>query len=93
MKKIRLHDLRPSSCALLIHLGYSPIQIAERLGHESITITERYAHLYPSVQRQIAASLDDAFRNKEVNDDESGKNQKQDLQKADNGAETKKEEE
>ena len=41
----------------------------------------------------MAASLDDAFRNKEENDDESGKNQKQDLQKADNGAETKKEEE
>ena len=93
VKKIRLHDLRHSSCALLIHLGYSPIQIAERLGHESITITERYAHLYPSVQRQMAASLDDAFRNKEGNDDESGKNQKQDLQKADNGTETKKEEE
>ena len=93
VKKIRLHDLRHSSCALLIHLGYSPIQIAERLGHESITITERYAHLYPSVQRQMAASLDDAFRNKEENDNESGKNQKQDLQKADNGAETKKEEE
>ena len=93
VKKIRLHDLRHSSCALLIHLGYSPIQIAERLGHESITITERYAHLYPSVQRQMAASLDDAFRNKEENDDESGKNQKQDLQKADNGTESKKEEE
>lgn len=62
VKRIRIHDLRHSSCALLIDLGYSPIQIAERLGHESITITERYSHLYPSVQRQMADRLDEAFK-------------------------------
>lgn len=62
VKRIRIHDLRHSSCALLINLGYSPIQIAERLGHESITITERYSHLYPSVQRQMADRLDEAFK-------------------------------
>lgn len=61
VKKIRIHDLRHSSCALLINLGYSPIQIAERLGHESVTITERYSHLYPSVQRDMANSLNKAF--------------------------------
>lgn len=61
VKRIRLHDLRHSSCALLINLGYSPIQIAERLGHESVTITERYSHLYPSVQQEMASSLDAAF--------------------------------
>lgn len=61
VKRIRIHDLRHSSCALLIDLGYSPIQIAERLGHESITITERYSHLYPSVQQQMADKLDEAF--------------------------------
>lgn len=92
VKRIRIHDLRHSSCALLIHLGYSPIQIAERLGHESVTITERYAHLYPSVQRQMAVSLDDAFRGKEENDDETGKSEKQDLQDSDGRAEAQKEE-
>lgn len=61
VKRIRIHDLRHSSCALLIELGYSPIQIAERLGHESVAITERYSHLYPSVQRQMADNLDKAF--------------------------------
>ncbi len=61
VKKIRIHDLRHSSCALLIHLGYSPVQIAERLGHESSVITERYSHLYPSVQKEMANRLDDAF--------------------------------
>lgn len=67
VKRIRLHDLRHSSCALLINLGYSPVQIAERLGHESVTITERYAHLYPSVQQEMAKKLDDAV--KEIRND------------------------
>ncbi len=70
VKRIRIHDLRHSSCALLIELGYSPVQIAERLGHESITITERYSHLYPSVQRQMADRLNDAFKDGEDYEDE-----------------------
>lgn len=65
VKRIRVHDLRHSSCALLIHLGYSPIQIADRLGHESVTITERYSHLYPSVQKNMAESLNNAFKSEE----------------------------
>lgn len=62
VKRIRIHDLRHSSCAMLIHLGYSPVQIAERLGHESQTITERYSHLYPSVQKEMASRLNDEFK-------------------------------
>ena len=62
VKRIRIHDLRHSSCALLINLGYSPVEIAERMGHESVTITDRYAHLYPSVQRDMANRLDEAFK-------------------------------
>ena len=65
VKRIRIHDLRHSSCALLIELGYSPIQIADRLGHESVVITERYSHLYPSIQKQMAQKLDEEFRKKE----------------------------
>jgi len=65
VKRIRVHDLRHSSCALLINLGYSPVQIGERLGHESVTITERYSHLYPSVQNDMANSLDMAFGKKD----------------------------
>lgn len=64
VKRIRIHDLRHSSCALLIELGYSPIQIAERLGHENVTITERYSHLYPSVQKKMAEKLNDVFKEK-----------------------------
>ena len=65
VKKIRIHDLRHSSCALLIHLGYSPVQIAERLGHESAVITQRYSHLYPSVQKDMANRLDAEFNDSE----------------------------
>ena len=61
VKKIRVHDIRHSACALLINLGYSPVQIAERMGHESATVTARYSHLYPSVQQQMANGLDAAF--------------------------------
>ena len=67
VKRIRLHDLRHSSCALLIHLGYSPVQIGERLGHESVAITERYSHLYPSVQKEMADKLNEAFSEGENN--------------------------
>ena len=69
VKRIRIHDLRHSSCALLISLGYSPIQIAERMGHESVTITEHYSHLYPSVQRQMADRRNEAYKEKK---DEGG---------------------
>ena len=68
VKRIRIHDLRHSSCALLINLGYSPVQIAERLGHESVTITERYSHLYPSVQKDMAKKLDSVFKEDEDDD-------------------------
>ena len=68
IKRIRIHDLRHSSCALLINLGYSPVEIAERMGHESVTITDRYAHLYPSVQRDMANRLDEAFKEGEEDD-------------------------
>ena len=68
VKRIRIHDLRHSNCALLIELGFSPVQIAERLGHESVTITERYSHLYPSAQRQMADRLNEAFKEEEGDD-------------------------
>lgn len=56
---IRVHDLRHSHVALLIHEGFAPLVISERLGHESIQTTlDRYGHLYPSKQSEIAARLE-----------------------------------
>ncbi len=60
VKKIRVHDLRHSHCAYLIHQGVQPLIIKERLGHKDIKITlNTYGHLYPSEQRKVASLLDD----------------------------------
>lgn len=59
MKKIRIHDLRHSHVAYLIELGFSPVEIAERMGHESISVTFTYSHLYPSKQKSLADKLNE----------------------------------
>ena len=59
VKKIRVHDLRHSHVAYLIHQGVDPLVIKERLGHKDIKITlNTYGHLYPSKQRSLAQMLD-----------------------------------
>lgn len=60
---IRVHDLRHSHAALLIHMGVQPIAISQRLGHENITTTmNTYGHLYPNTQRDITDKLDELNR-------------------------------
>jgi integrase len=58
LRRIRVHDLRHSHVSLLISLGFSAVDIAERLGHKSIDITYRYAHMFPSAQAKMATRLD-----------------------------------
>ena len=48
---------RHSHVAHLIELGFSPVEIADRLGHESMSVTMTYSHLYPSKQRKMADKL------------------------------------
>ena len=57
VKRIRVHDLRHSHVSMLIDMGFSAVAIAARVGHESQDITFRYAHLFPSVQDDMADSL------------------------------------
>lgn len=59
VKKIRIHDLRHSHVAYLIELGFSPVEIAERMGHESISVTFTYSHLYPSKQKSLTDRLNE----------------------------------
>ena len=59
VKRIRIHDLRHSHVAYLIELGFSPVEIAERMGHESISVTFTYSHLYPSKQKSLANKLNE----------------------------------
>ncbi len=58
VKKIRIHDLRHSHCALCFSLGFTPLEVAERLGHDDPKTTLRiYAHVYPEAGRQISDKL------------------------------------
>ncbi len=58
VKKIRVHDLRHSHVAYLIHQGVEPIMIKQRLGHKDIKITlNTYGHLYPNEQKKLAEML------------------------------------
>lgn len=58
VKKIRIHDLRHSHCALCFSLGFAPLEVAERLGHDDPKTTLRiYAHVYPEAGRQISDKL------------------------------------
>ena len=63
VKKIRIHDTRHSHASLLIELGFTPKEIAERLGHENVQTTlNTYSHLYPDRQERLASRLDSFYR-------------------------------
>lgn len=66
VKKIRVHDLRHSHVAYLIHKGVEPLLIKQRLGHKDIKITlNTYGHLYPNEGRKLADSLDQFKKQKQ----------------------------
>lgn len=63
VKRIRVHDLRHSHASMLIELGFSPLEIANRLGHEKVETTlNTYAHLYPNKQTKLAERLGSEYR-------------------------------
>ena len=63
VKRIRVHDLRHSHASMLIELGFSPLEIANRLGHEKVETTlNTYAQLYPNKQTKLAERLDSEYR-------------------------------
>ena len=58
LDEIRLHDLRHSHASVLIEMGFSPLEISERLGHESVKTTlDTYSHLYPDKDQKLADAL------------------------------------
>ena len=59
VKRIRVHDIRHSHVSLLIHLGFSPLLIAERVGHEKVATTlNTYSHLFPHQQDVLIEALE-----------------------------------
>ena len=62
LKRIRIHDIRHSHVAFLIHNEEKEIVIKERLGHSTIKITyDIYGHLYPSKQKEVSSKLNNLF--------------------------------
>lgn len=57
VKRIRVHDLRHSHVSMLIEMGFSAVDIANRVGHESVKVTYRYAHMFPNKYLMIAKKL------------------------------------
>lgn len=58
LQPIRVHDLRHSRASMLIELGFTPLEIADRLGHESVKTTlDTYSHLYPDKDQKLADRL------------------------------------
>ena len=63
VKHIRIHDIRHSHCAMLMELGITPLEAAERLGHERVETTlNTYAHLYPNKQRKLSNKLEQIYK-------------------------------
>ena len=63
VKRIRIHDIRHSHCALLLEMDITPLEAAERLGHERVETTlNTYAHLYPNKQKQLSDKLEKIYQ-------------------------------
>lgn len=54
---IRIHDFRHSHVSTLIHLGFSPFEIAKRLGHSVSMVNDVYGHLFPEKQQLMVDQL------------------------------------
>jgi integrase len=60
---IRFHDLRHTAAVALIMKGVHAKVIQEILGHSSIKITmDIYGHVFPSMQRDAMASMDEFLK-------------------------------
>lgn len=57
VKKIKLHALRHSHISLLIEMGFSPVDIADRTGHDSLKVLMDYSHMFPNKQTDMAKQL------------------------------------
>ncbi|WP_337662304.1 tyrosine-type recombinase/integrase [Actinoalloteichus sp. AHMU CJ021] len=62
LRRVRFHDLRPSTTTLLLEQGIDLVVIKELLGHAHIGVTATvYAHVRLRLQRQAIDTLSDAL--------------------------------
>lgn len=58
VKPIHVHCIRHSHASMLVQMGFSPLEIANRLGHGRVTTTiETYCHPSEDAQTRIAQCL------------------------------------
>lgn len=57
IEPVRIHDLRHSHVALLIHLGLFPNAIAKRIGDIPDTVINTYAHIYEEDETAVTVRL------------------------------------
>jgi len=50
---------RQTHVSLLIEMGFSPVDIANRMGHESIKVLMEYSHMFPTKQKDMANKLNE----------------------------------
>ena len=75
VKRIRIHDLRHSHVSMLIEMGFSAVDIANRVGHESVKVTYQYAHMFPNKDLMIAKKLN-ISRNGEKDEQEKSRSER-----------------
>ena len=64
LSKLQFHELRHTSCTVLLEDGISPKAASERLGHANPRTTmEIYAHVYDDTKRLSAQSFDKIISN------------------------------
>ena len=64
--RIRFHDSRQTSAALLLTQDIHPKFVQERMGHTNSGMTvSRYSHAAPGMQREAAEALDRAIQEDE----------------------------
>ena len=60
---IRLHDLRHSHASLLIHMGFTPDVVADRLGHANAAmVLQVYGHMYPQKRVEVTDALNKVYQ-------------------------------
>lgn len=88
VKRIRIHDLRHSHCALLFSLGVTPLEAAERLGHDDVKTTLGiYAHVYPESSKRVSERLD-VLHNEGEEENKEGDNRNNDSNDENNGGDS-----
>jgi len=59
---IRMHDFRHSHVSLLAEMGFTPVEIADRLGHTVDMVNNVYSHLFTGSQKRMADKLEAASK-------------------------------